>query len=157
VITAHLPSGYIVGRTWPKDSAVLAAAVLGGVFPDLDLIWFYLVDGRSIHHHRYWVHAPFFWLVIGSLALTITKVVIPKYLNAAGAFLAAIFVHLILDTLAGDIMWRWPFSSEFTHLISVEPKYENWILNFIFHPVFMIEICIWILAAFLFIRPPHAD
>lgn len=33
MITAHLPSGYVLGRLWPKAPLVLCAAVLGGVLP----------------------------------------------------------------------------------------------------------------------------
>ena len=31
---------------------LLWAAVMGGVLPDLDLIWFYLIDNRAFHHHH---------------------------------------------------------------------------------------------------------
>ncbi|MFQ6550658.1 hypothetical protein AADZ90_022195 [Aestuariibius sp. 2305UL40-4] len=53
MITAHLPSGYVLERLWPAAPLVLPAALIGGTMTDLDLIWCYLVDDRAIHHHRY--------------------------------------------------------------------------------------------------------
>ena len=62
MLTAHLPAGYCLARLSPRRAPyVLAAALLGAVLPDFDLLAFYLLDGRSIHHHRYWVHVPLFW------------------------------------------------------------------------------------------------
>ena len=150
MITAHLPSGYIVGRILPAAPLVLPMAILGGVFPDFDLIWFYLIDDRAIHHHRYWVHAPAFWVLTSIPTLFIAKQIVPKHFAAVVAFLVAIGIHILLDTIAGDIMWLWPFSNELFHLITVEAKYSHWILNFIFHPVFLLEILIWVCAGYLF-------
>lgn len=153
MITAHAPAGYILSRLWPKAQFTAAAAFIGAVLPDIDLIWFYLIDNRAIHHHRYWVHAPGFWALIALPALPLIARFARPYLPAAFAFFAGLFVHLCLDTIAGDIMWHWPFSDAFTHLITVTPRYENWILNFILHPVFILELLIWAAALWIGKRP----
>lgn len=67
MLTAHLPAGYCLSRvTGTSLPGALPVMLLFSVLPDFDLLWFYLVDNRSIHHHRYWVHIPAFWLVAGT-------------------------------------------------------------------------------------------
>ena len=68
MLIAHLPSGYLLGRGAGAKGRLMAAALAGSVFPDLDMIWFHLVDHGAIHHHRYWMQAPGFWLIIAALA-----------------------------------------------------------------------------------------
>ena len=62
MLTAHLPSGYIVGRLvprfWRPVPKAMPVALVAAVLPDFDMIWFYLVDNGRVHHHRYWVHVP---------------------------------------------------------------------------------------------------
>ena len=64
MLTAHLPSGYILARhwlnRWPSVHVrlMLLAGVVGAVVPDLDMLWFHLVDNRQTHHHRYFTHWP---------------------------------------------------------------------------------------------------
>ena len=152
MITAHLPAGYLTGRALAAGGPVLAAAVLGGVFPDLDLIWFYLVDNRAFHHHHYRVHVPAFWLAVAAVTLPALRVLQRAWLPPALAFLAAIAVHLVLDTLAGDIKWLWPFSDSFHHLVTVPARHGHWVLNFVLHPVFLAEIAIWATALWVWRR-----
>lgn len=152
MITAHAPSGYILARLWPVAPFSFAAALTGAILPDLDLFWFYVMDARAHHHHRYWVHAPGFWATIAAITLPLLALRARHILPAALAFFAGLLVHLILDTIAGDIMWRWPFSDAFTHFITVQPRYESWVLSFILHPVFLLEILIWVAALTLWSR-----
>lgn len=152
MITAHLPSGYVLGRVFPKAPLVLPAAVVGGILPDFDMIWFYLIDERSIHHHRYWVHIPSFWATISVFALPLVTLLARPYLAATTAFFAALGLHMILDTISGGIMWHWPASTQFTTLITVPTRFDNWVLNFVFHWVFALEVMIWIAAIYLWKR-----
>jgi len=142
-----------VGRLWPKPAAyVLPAAVLGGILPDFDMIWFYLIDDRAFHHHRYWVHIPAFWAMVAAVTLPLVTLFARRFLMAAFAFFAALLVHVCLDTIGGDIMWRWPWSDTFTSLVSVPARYDNWVLNFVLHPVFILELMIWAAALWLWFR-----
>jgi hypothetical protein len=154
VITAHLPSGYVLGRVLDQRPSpaplVLPAAVIGGVLPDFDLIWFYLIDDRSFHHHRYWVHIPAFWAMVATVVLPLIAWLNRRYLIAATAFFAAILLHIFLDTIAGGVLWGWPFADNLTHFVTVTPRFDNWVLNFIFHPVFVLELLIWAAAFFLY-------
>lgn len=154
MISAHLPAGYITGRCLAPSGAIVIAAVIGGILPDMDLIWFYFVDDRTFHHHSYWVHIPAFWATLALLFVAIQSLMPPLWRRCSWAFFLAILVHLLLDSIAGDIKWLWPLSDQFYHAVTVPARYDNWILNFILHPVFLLEIVIWAVALFLWVRRP---
>ena len=64
---AHIPIGLALGRIItrrPSTWSVTSVAVLGAIFPDLDLIRFYALDNHQRHHHDYWTHIPAIWGMI---------------------------------------------------------------------------------------------
>lgn len=141
MIIAHLPAGYVLARLMRVPTGpVFAATLLGSVFPDFDMFWFHLVDDRAFHHHRYWVHAPGFWLILAAVVLPLLRVFAPRALPAALMFLLAVLIHLVLDTLVGSIMWLWPFSTELYQLAEVPATQSHWVLSFMVHWSFMAEI-----------------
>ena len=152
MLTAHLPSGYCLGKIKGWRGSVFAAAIVGAVLPDVDLLFFYFVDDRAIHHHRYWVHVPFFWAVIASV--TLPAVWKSRFRPVAIAFFTAILMHLLLDSIGGGIMWLAPFNTELVELVTVRPTQSHWILSFLLHWTFLFEVLIWILAAFLYLKGP---
>ena len=65
MLTAHQPSGHVLGRSLPKGiPAPVPAALVGAVFPDPDMIWFHFNDDRALHHHPCfdWALALYLWL-----------------------------------------------------------------------------------------------
>ena len=74
---AHIPSGYILAtsilrymlRTPASSSAVIVAGVVGALAPDFDMAYFYLIDHRQTHHHKYITHWPIAWLTLTAIAL----------------------------------------------------------------------------------------
>lgn len=159
MIIAHLPSGYLLARLVRQARGLpLAALLAGAVFPDIDLVWFYLVDHRAVHHHRYWLHAPGFWLIVAAVALPLLRLWAPRFVLPAALFVAAVFLHLVLDTLAGSIMWGWPFSTRLFALVEVPPVAQgHWIVAFLTHWTFLAEIALTLGAALLlFLFPPKA-
>ncbi|SDW39275.1 metal-dependent hydrolase [Litoreibacter albidus] len=155
MITAHLPAGYVLGRTAQRYGVnrwLMLAALLGSVLPDFDLIWFYLVDDRAIHHHHYWVHIPGFWAPVALAALLSLRMWAPKWLPPARVFFVAIFVHLILDSIAGSIAWAWPFSDHLFEFVQVPATQSHFIWSFILHWTFSFELIIWALAIYLFAK-----
>ena len=71
MIIAHLPAGYIFARAAGTKGAVMGAVLLASVLPDFDMLWFYLVDNKAMHHHRYYPHIPAIWLAIAAIILPI--------------------------------------------------------------------------------------
>jgi inner membrane protein len=155
MLTAHLPSGYLLARSLPADiPALLPVGLIGAVLPDLDMIWFHFVDNGAIHHHRYWVHVPAFWLAIAAVALPLAWWT--GYLRSALVFFAAILIHMILDSIGGGILWAAPFSDHLYSLVIVPAAYDHWITSFILHWTFLAELAIWLAALTLWLRRPRA-
>lgn len=151
---AHAPSGYILAvsmlrRMRPaavSAEAAIAATIAGALAPDLDLIYFFLVDHRHTHHHRYFSHWPLVWL--GLLALAAIGF---RRASKAGV-LALLFclggvLHVILDSLVGDIWWLAPFVDRPYALATVPALRTPWWTNFLLHWSFGVElaICFWAL------------
>jgi len=152
MITAHLPSGYVLGRALKAQQWVMAAAMFGAVFPDFDMIRFHLVDNKAFHHHYYWVHIPAFWLITGATLLIAARLIMPRALPVLGGFLAGIALHLVLDTFAGGIAWGWPTSRHLATLVTVPATQSHWVLSFLLHWSFLTELAIWAAAIALYFK-----
>ncbi len=148
MLIAHLPAGYITARAGGVSKGpLLWAALIGSVFPDFDMIWFLFVDQGAIHHHKYWVHVPGFWLIAAALVLPWLR---PPARNAGLMFLAAVLIHIALDTHAGGIMWLWPLSDHLYTFVTVPATQSNWVLSFIFHWTFLLELAVIAVATVMF-------
>ena len=158
MITAHLPSGYLLAKLTRTPRSLMPFAILGAVLPDFDMFWFHLVDNRAFHHHKYWVHVPGFWLPVAVFTLAFLYLFIRPRLKfpvmqAAYLFFAAILIHLILDSFTGSIMWLWPFDHTLYELVKVSAQYDNWVWSFILHWTFSAEVMIWFAAIYLYFKP----
>lgn len=149
---AHLPAGYLLSRFIARGrpaqhGSILATGIICSVLPDFDLAYFYLVDGRQTPHHDYWTHTPLFWLVVAAvLALTLTMSGRRDQLILVGVGLANVLLHLLMDSIAADIRWLYPFSDLRVNLVHVPALYKPWYLNFLFHWTFVAELLIVLLA-----------
>lgn len=152
MLIAHLPAGYLLGRASGAKRGVLGAVLLASMLPDFDMLWFHLVDGGSIHHHRYWPHIPAFWAMVAVVILPPIAVLKRRWLLPAALCFGAIILHLLLDTLVGGIMWFWPISPDLFRLAIVPANHTHWILSFMLHWSFWIELLICALAAFVYRR-----
>lgn len=152
MITAHLPSGYVLGRAAGWSGPVMVAAIIGAAWPDLDLFFFYFVDNRAFHHHYYWVHAPAFALLISLAMLAVTRWRWQAAFPVVLAFASGWVLHLLLDSIAGGIMWFWPFSTELFLLFPVPATQSHWVLSFILHWTFLAELVVWAITIILLLR-----
>ncbi|NKB28372.1 MAG: metal-dependent hydrolase [Rhodobacteraceae bacterium] len=157
MITAHLPAGYVAARLGRVEArGPFRALIFASILPDFDLIWFYFVDDRAFHHHHYWVHIPGFWLIVAAVVLPILRTLRPDWLPAAYAFFAGILLHLVLDTIAGSVAWAWPFDPQLYQFVTVPAAYPHWILSFLLHWTFAIELAIWFAAIALILGARRA-
>jgi hypothetical protein len=166
VFIAHAPSGYIMAvsllermRKAPAPaSMVILFGVVGALAPDFDMSYFYLVDHRQTHHHRYVTHWPLLWLVLSAaFALWLRNVRAPT-----AAFLSLVFclggvLHLMLDTLVGDIWWFAPFVDRPYALFKVPAVFKPWWLNFLLHWSFAAELAVSTWAMLLYRRRSNAS
>lgn len=157
MLTAHLPSGYVLGRLIRRDIlCLMPAALIGAVLPDLDLIWFYLVDDRAVHHHFYWVHVPVFWMVLAAVVLPGLALLARRWLATAFVFFAAIFLHLCLDTISGGVLWAAPFNRHLYTMVTVPARYDHWVTSFLLHWTFLLELAVWATAVIFWCKETRA-
>ncbi len=156
---AHAPAGYICGSAladcFAKEErkGVLISFLVGSVFPDVDMFYFYLIDQGRHHHHHYWTHLPIFWLgilVLSSLIGLFSRT--KRFAWIAASFVGGVFLHLILDTPFAGICWLYPLSDQIFHLITVPATRSWWVWSFVFHWSFLCEIAICIAAVALYVR-----
>lgn len=149
----HLPGAYLVFRTVGPGltKVAFAAAMIGAVAPDIDMLWFYLVDNRSHHHHDYLTHRPILWAGIAAMGL-LSRLALPRAGTIVAAFGAGGLVHMALDSIVGKITWGWPFTDAAYPLVVVPATKSHWILTFLSHWTFAVEIAITLLAFFLWRR-----
>jgi inner membrane protein len=147
---AHIPAGYILTKKlqkYFKSTKYLALGLVASVLPDLDLLYFYLVDNRQNLHHGYWVHIPFYWLIIA--AFTFSGAYLfgkKKYLIPAVIFFACIFLHMVLDSFVAGVQWLFPITEKSFYLFTVPAVYDWWVWNFFFHWTFLLEVAILVWA-----------
>ena len=152
---AHLPAGYLLTR-FIQDKArnpsrsLMWVGLLASIFPDFDLLYFYLIDNRQTEHHRYFVHMPITWLILAGLAwllLFLTKKT--RYSIYIVVALANLLLHLCLDSVAANIYWLYPLSETPVNLVEVPARYDGWVWNFFLHWTFALEMLIVIAAIYV--------
>lgn len=159
----HLPSGYVANHLLQRscwrgpDSAdrLLTTCVMlaGSLAPDLDMFYFYLVDGGRTHHHLFWPHLPLAWLLIGGvIALAGLLLKSRRLLLADAALMIAVFLHLACDTIAGGIAWWHPWSHRLVTWFHVPATHKPWWLNFFLHWTFLFEVLVIVWAGIIFTR-----
>jgi len=161
MIIAHLPAGYITSKIlYPRFQSrgcslksFFWSGIFGSIAPDLDLVYFYLIDRRQHHHHTYWVHFPIVWFSM--LILSVIWIASVRSVSRAALLLIFSlngFLHMLLDSVVGDIWWGAPFSDKPFSFFTVPARYNPWWLNFLLHWSFGLELAIAALALCLWCR-----
>jgi len=148
---AHLPAGYLLAHHLLKKNSTLPVspraltltAMAGAIAPDLDMLYFYFIDHGQTHHHKYLSHWPILW--IGLLSISVLAVGVMK--RKPLPFLVLIFslgglLHMLLDSVVGDIWWLAPIVDQPYALFTVPARFQPWWLNFVLHWSFVIELLI---------------
>jgi inner membrane protein len=157
---AHLPAGYCLTtlllsrfvrrENHPAYRRCLWIGLGASLLPDLDLIYFYLIDLRRHVHHGYITHIPFYWLAGGLLAglsgALLRRRWVPGYTIIV---IANVMLHLLLDSVASRIRWCLPISDRSLGLFHVTSRYGWWVWNYILHWTFGLEIMIVVAAGCL--------
>ncbi len=146
MIIGHFPAGYLAACGLEKVGASRVAffsLLLGSVTPDIDLLWFYLIDS-SYHHHTLIMHRPIVWLAVLLAGLALRRPFISG-LGAGG------LLHMVLDSFAGAVAWLWPLSEASYPLVVVQPTHSHWLLSFMNHWFFKLELLVVAFAVVLFL------
>ena len=163
MILAHMPAGYIAARllfsrlgTGLSFRPFLLAALLGAIAPDFDYFYFFFIDQRQHHHHTYWTHFPIVWAGLLLAALAWLRWGRAKKTAALAVIFAGNgMIHMLLDTVVGDIWWLAPFVDMPYSFFTVHPVYHPWWLNFILHWSFAVEWAIIAWAVYLWRQGPR--
>ena len=148
---AHLPAAYLVLKSAPFKLGATAstAFLIGSIAPDVDMAYFYLIDGRQHHHHDYLTHRPVLWYLVLLLGLCLSQTRLGKSCLALG--LGAL-LHLLLDSITGKIGWLWPVLGWTAPLVVVPATHDFWVVSFLSHWTFKVEVAITLIAAYTFRR-----
>ncbi len=154
---SHAPAGYLVvkfARKFKTDRADVFTAMLAGILPDFDMIYFHLIDERAHIHHSYWTHMPHFWVVVYAAALIVAAWLKSKRIvYYATLIFSCVIVHLILDSVAASgILWAYPFSIEYYELFVIPQVHDSRMLNYVLHWTFLIEMLIILVAIVVALR-----
>ncbi|MBD1548884.1 hypothetical protein [Roseibium aggregatum] len=71
--------------------------------------------------------------------------------------IAASFLHLVLDSLVGGILWLSPWDNTLYQLVTIRPTQPHWLFSFVLHWTFLAELVIWGLALALYRREGRAS
>jgi inner membrane protein len=168
MLLAHAPAGYLLtrflSRTVFKNSInperterlyqiVIAAGLLGSILPDFDFIYHIFIDSDRTPHHMYITHTPVFWMILLSISIICGKLFKkPDFVIITVTGCAAAILHLVCDTLTGEIYWLYPLSNRGFNLFSVSDIHIWWVQNYISHWTFLVEIAICTIAMVVFLR-----
>ena len=120
-----------------------AIFLVAAVLPDIDLVYFYLIDNRQTLHHEYWTHIPIFWAAVAAVVAGLFRLARAPIPTAAFAIIFAnIFLHLVLDTMAGGIAWAYPWDQTSFVAVTVPARFDWWVWNFVLHWSFLAELAI---------------
>lgn len=153
---AHLPAGYLLTKQIQRrmhEMKYLWIGLVASVLPDIDLLYFYFIDHRQTLHHEYWTHLPIFWLTlwaitaIGNLCFKSRTATVISLI-----FFSNVLLHLVLDTFVGGIAWLYPWNTQSIFLVTVPATHTFWVLSFLTHWSFLVELVIIVWAAAVFFR-----
>jgi len=166
MIIGHLPAGYVVSKLllpYFKSQGTtlkpyLWLGILGAIAPDLDMLYFHLVDHRQHHHHTYFTHFPIVWASFLFISLIwFYTARIKSRAGLATIFSLNGFIHILLDSIVGDIGWFAPFVDKLFSFFTVPALYKPWVLNFVLHWSFALELAIVLWAVTLWWRSHKAE
>lgn len=148
---AHLPAGYIASKLLfrkfekspVKFNRFVFFGMVGAITPDLDLLYYFLVDQKQHHHHGYFTHFPLLWLSFLFISIVWLQLDNNRHQSPALAFIFTCngFLHMILDTIVGTISWLEPFVQVYppTNL----EKYMPWDSRYLELFVFLWALYLW--------------
>lgn len=147
MLIGHLPAGYLATAALTRSGGrrLLALGLACSVAPDLDLLYFYGVDS-GLHHHAFPTHWPVTWLAVGLIVGLAWRPIAGLVAGGNG------LLHLGLDTIAGEVRWLAPVSEWPLTLVAVPTRFESWVLSFLTHWTFGVEVAIAVAAGVVWWR-----
>jgi len=160
---AHLPAGYLISKAMVATNhlrhlgqqakhRLLVAGMIGAIIPDIDLLYFYLIDHRQHNHHSYWTHLPIFWVAAMLIWAALFWNRSRTWFWLGIVFGLSALGHMVLDSTAGGIRWLYPLSLEYFRLAHIHAGQTWWVMNFVLHWTFWLELVIVGMAGMTYLR-----
>lgn len=98
---------------------LLGIGAIGGLFPDVDLLYFHFISAE-ISHRQLPTHTVLLYLPLVVIVALIARWRKAWFISAAvWCFGLGVLTHLMTDSVGGAIMWLWPFVTEPFGLFSI--------------------------------------
>ena len=169
---AHPASGltaaYLTRKVWnkglnSKEQALLyASSIITATLPDFDV--FYSIY-KGIENHRYYItHKPLFYLAITGVILLISYLWNSKWSRVLRSFsflfFLTTFVHILTDSIAGTMMFFYPFSDTIYRYTNVNSIFnvDNNILEYLTTPkLLLIELAFIVPVLYILFKKLKKD
>jgi len=149
MIFAHGPAGFLTAWTLQKSLSpalvgrkrwwLLMTGFVAGIFPDIDLFFYYFVDASG-SHRQFITHTPVFYLVIFTvIVIGLWLFKRRSWLIWPGVFLFGVMSHLLTDAILAQVMFFYPFTDNFyglSDLAMVGFSEKLFFINFLVEGVF---------------------
>jgi len=162
MIFAHAPASflltYALKKYWQKALKrkeiiyLYILAIVGGIFPDVDLIYYYL-SSATFSHHEVFTHSVLFYLIICGIVYFFGYLKKNNFLRiAAILFFLGVISHFLADSLGAGIVWLWPFSKTLFGLDSLDWYRGSYLGKNFFVINYGLELLMFILVLLLAIK-----
>jgi inner membrane protein len=163
MILAHGPLGYLLAyvsqNRWytqiqpAQRRWVYLAAFIGGIFPDVDLFYFYLVDS-SVSHRQLITHSLITYTVLLIVMVLLLKLrPQQRFWWLAGiVFCVGAYSHIAADMLIGMAALFNPMSQTLYGLVSIPWYRDSWFMRYNLVTNFTAETVIILVALGTYLR-----
>ena len=162
MLFAHAPAGFLLSyafkKRWSpnlnKKQIIIAVifGVIGSLFPDVDLFFYYLFSA-TFSHHEIFTHGIFFYVVIFLFFYLLSRLLAKPVLKIYGTlFFLGVASHLLVDSLGAGVVWLYPFSKQLFGLLSLEFYRASWLGQNFFVVNFGLETIICFAWLFFLIK-----
>ncbi|MFH2104880.1 MAG: metal-dependent hydrolase [Parcubacteria group bacterium] len=156
MIFAHAPAGfiaaYITRKIWRRGlsrrqtSWLYFIGTLGGILPDIDTLYYYLVDSHFSHRELI-THTPILYIVICAILYLLGYLLKKKFIRAFSLVIFfATLSHLMLDSFNSGIGWLYPGTDLIFGLLGISVLAEGWYGQYLLVITFSTELAIFLVA-----------
>lgn len=158
MIFAHTPIAFLIPyysrKKWSQNLSskqikiVFIIAIIGGLFPDIDLLYYYLF-AADFSHHEAFTHSAFIYLILFCVLYLLFYLLKNNfYKKIITFFFLGVLSHLLADSVGAGVIWLYPFSKEMYGLTSFDWFRDSFfgqnffVTNYSFEVLFFILVII---------------
>ncbi len=156
-----------------QKKKIMQVALIGSILPDLDMLYWFWVNG-AVDHHLFYTHIPAFYCILVPIFVLCKLSKSSRFIgNLILTLWIALMSHAVLDTVVSGILWTFPFTgideANLIHLVDkdnipnvVNPyhvyvdiigiKLEGWVVNLMVHWSGLIEYLLCGIALTLYVK-----